>query len=177
MRRKDRPPKRRPANGRPKCSRKQLVGTLIRIERRTARVWSFVRCHDCDRGLQREVQHGFRRQLDLLTLGCGLHAAAKPAAGCCADGRSLTAAGDGADNRANSSTCADLLSRVLAARSSLTAVLIGLDGVVLVADFHPIKLEGEQRLPCELPGTLNIHDMAFNVIACRNRDVALNRQW
>src|SRR5213078_2684976 len=45
------------------------------------------------------------------------------------------------------------------------------------SDFHPIKLEGEQRLPCELPGTLNIHDMAFDVIACRNRDVTLNCQW
>src|SRR5204862_4990786 len=127
--------------------------------------------------MQLLVLDAYGVELEMLMVGRGITTVQTRAASSGAEGRSPTAAGDGADNRANSSTCADLLSRVLAAGSSLTAVLIGLDGVVLVADFHPIKLQREQRLPGELPGTFHVHDMAFDVIACRNRDVALNRQW
>jgi len=53
------------------------------------------------RSLQRKVQDGLRRQLDLLTLGGRLYAATQAAAGCCANRSPFPAASDGADDGSN----------------------------------------------------------------------------
>src|SRR5579885_498255 len=84
--------------------------------------------------LQRKVQDGLGGKLDMLALGGGLHAAPQAAAGGGADGRAFAAAGDAADDGANRCPGAYLLGRVLAARTALAAVLIGLDVVGLAAD-------------------------------------------
>ncbi len=47
---------------------------LLRIQLRAVRIRG-PGLHHCDRSLQREIQHGLRRQLNLLALGGRLHAA------------------------------------------------------------------------------------------------------
>jgi len=83
--------------------------------------------------LQGKVQDALRGQLDLLPVSCRLHPTAKSAAGSRADTSALTAAGDAADDRANCRARTDFLSRVLSARGALTAILIGLNVVVLAS--------------------------------------------
>ena len=68
-----------------------------------------------DRGLQGEVQHGLRGQLDLLALAGGLCAPADSGACCGADGRTLAAARDGADNAPQDRASAYFFSGILAA--------------------------------------------------------------
>src|SRR5262249_33475879 len=113
-----------------------LVGPLIRVpalvQTRASGVRAFVGGHDCNGRLQGEVQHGFRRQLDLLTFRRGLHATTKPAPGRGPDGSTLAAAGNCADDCADTSAGSNFLGRVLASRRALAAILVGLDVVILV---------------------------------------------
>ncbi len=65
--------------------------------------------------LQSEVEHGFRGQLDLLTLGGCLYSATQPTAGCGANCGSLAASGDRANDGSDACTCADFFSGIFAA--------------------------------------------------------------
>ena len=68
--------------------------------------------------LQGKVQDGFRSQLDLLALGCGLYAAAKSTACRSSYARSFTATGDSADDGADCSSGSYFRRGVFAARGA-----------------------------------------------------------
>src|ERR1700690_181076 len=68
------------------------------------------------RSLQGKVQDSLRGQLDLLTLGRGLHAATQASAGGRADGSTFASASDRADDGSNAGSGADFRGCVLAAR-------------------------------------------------------------
>ncbi len=74
-----------------------------------------LRRDDRQRILQREIQHGFGRQLDLLTFGRRLHTAAQSASGCGANACTLAAAGNATDDGADGCAGTDFFSGVLAA--------------------------------------------------------------
>src|SRR5690349_2268575 len=98
-----------------------------------------------DRILQRKVQHGFRRQLNLLSFGSGLHAAAESATGGRANASSFATSGNSTDDGANGGAGTHLLSGVLAARAALPFILIGLDTVRTATDGDAVELQYEQR--------------------------------
>ena len=149
------------------------VNLLVRIQCRTRSVRTLVRRDYRHRTLQREIQHRFRRQLDLLTLRGCLNTAAQPAAGCCTDSSSLTAASDRADDGSDTGSGAYFLSRILATRRALTSVLIGLHVVVLIPNLNPVELQRQHGLAREFAGALHIHDVSFNIIARRDSNIAL----
>ena len=82
-----------------------------------------LRLHYGDRGLQREIEHGFGRQLDLLRLGGSLHTAADASACCCADGCALAAACERSDDAADNGASAYFFRSIFAARGSFFLVL------------------------------------------------------
>src|SRR5215467_9575733 len=104
---------------------------LVVFDLGTSRVRSMGRRYHGDRALQREVQHGLRCQLNLLTLGRCLYAASQSATSRCADSSPLTAARDRTDDRADARAGANFLRRILAAGGSAALVLVSLDAVGL----------------------------------------------
>jgi len=129
-----------------------------------------------DRILQREVQHRFGRQLDLLSFGRRLYAATKSAAGGRANSSTFATAGKSADNGANRCAGTDLLRCVLSARTPLALVLIGLNAIRPAADGNPIQLQYDHRLPGKLACALDVDQVAFDVIAGRNGHLAIHRE-
>src|SRR5580692_3806908 len=83
-----------------------------------------------------EANDRLRLNLHLLAFRDGVGAGTHAAAGRCADGRSLAAAQDAAEDGADGSAAADLLRGVLAAAFTLLGVGIGcdFDVVALVRD-------------------------------------------
>src|SRR5262249_13188515 len=116
----------------------------------------------------------FRGQLNLLTLGRSLHAAAKTSAGRCSDACTLSATGNASDDGADGCAGTYFFSSVLAARTSLALVLVGLDRVGLAADGNTIELQHHQRLSGKFAGTLQVDDVAFHVVAGRNGYLAVD---
>jgi len=88
---------------------------LITLEFWASLVWTLRGRDHGQWGLQGEVQHRLRRQLDLLPLGSSLNASAKSTTGSSADGGALPTAGQGANDRANARTSPYLFRRVFAA--------------------------------------------------------------
>ena len=88
---------------------------LITLEFGASLVWTLRGRDYGQRGLQSEVQHCLRRQLDLLPLGSSLNASAKPATSGGANGGALPTPGESANDRANAGSGSYLFRRVLAA--------------------------------------------------------------
>src|SRR4030081_3542520 len=105
------------------------MGFLLRLSQLLPVGIRIRRLNHCYRSLQREVQHGFRGQLDLLTLGGGLHATTDSAACRRTDSCTFPATCNRANDGAEGSSATDLLSGILAARTALLLVLIGLNVV------------------------------------------------
>jgi len=125
--------------------------------------------------LQGKIQHGFRRQFDLLTFGCGLHAAAQAATCRRSDARALTTASKATDDGSDRRTRADLFSRVLTARTALALVLVRLHTVRPAAYRDAVQLQHYDRLPGKLARTLHVHEVTFHVITGGDSDLAVNR--
>src|ERR1700751_1467794 len=130
--------------------------------------------NDRQRILQREIQHGFGRQFDLLPFGCRLHAAAETATRGSSNAGALTTAGNTADNGADRRTGADLFRRVLAARTALTLVLIGLHTVGPAAHRNAVQLQHYDGLPGELARALDVDEVAFHVVTGRGGCFAIH---
>src|SRR5579862_1730524 len=94
--------------------------------------------------LQREVQDGFRGQLDLLALRSSLHTTAETASGSSTDAGSLAATRNPADDGSDGCARAHLLSRVFAAGTALTFVLVGLYRVRLAIHRDAVELQHQQ---------------------------------
>lgn len=120
-----------------------------------------------------EVQHGFARQLDLLTFRGRLHAAAEAATRCRSDSSSLAATRDSADDGTDNGSSANFLGRVFGAAAAFALVLIGLQVVGLPSDGNSIKLKNQQRLSSKFARTLDANHMTFHLVAGRNRNFAL----
>src|SRR5262249_43343090 len=124
--------------------------------------------------LKREVQHGFRSQVDLLALCGRLYAATHSASGGSTDRGPLAAAGNAAYDRANRCTCAHLCSGILAAGTALAPVFIGLNGIRPASHGDSIQLQNQHRLSGKLASALHLYDMTLHVIARWNGDIALD---
>ena len=93
-------------------------------------VGPLVRVHNHrQRRLRLEVEQRLGPQLDLLAVCCRLHSATGSGSHRRANGRSLAATGDGANDAANYRSGANLLRRALSARRSLSRPLIGVEGI------------------------------------------------
>jgi len=126
--------------------------------------------------LQGKVQHGFRGQLDLLTMGSRLDAPAQAAAGGGADGRAFASACKGTDQGSDARTRANFFGSVLAARTSLAFVLVGLNVVVIVARLQPVKLQYQLGLSGKLAGALHLDHVAFHGITSGNDHIPIDRE-
>src|SRR5580704_1024762 len=116
--------------------------------------------HHRDRRLQGEVQHGFRRKLDLLALGRRLNAASNSGTRRRTDRRALAAARDRTNDASKNSSAAHLLRRVLATRLSVFPILIGLQAVGLASGRKTVQLQYDYRLSRKLAGTLHLDKVA-----------------
>ena len=131
---------------------------------------------DRQRRLETEIQDGFRGQLDLLALGCGLHAAANTAARCGSDSRAFAASGDAADDRSDGRSGTNFSRGVFTTGAAFTAILIGLNGVRLSAHRNSIQLQNQFRLARKFACTLHVYNMALYVMPGGKHDVSFDRQ-
>jgi len=120
-------------------------------------VWAWSLRHG-DGRLQREVQDGFRGQLDLLGFGGCLHAAAYARSRRATDSCAFATAGDGSDDAADNSAAANFFGGVLAAGAAGFLVLIGLQGKKIPTENLPpsnivflIDVSGSMDEPMKLP--------------------------
>src|SRR6185437_8632428 len=126
-----------------------------------------------DRGLQLEVQHGLRRQQDLLALGgCGNAGAGASAYGG-ANSRALAASQQTTQDGADGGTAAYFGGRRLAARAALTAVLVGLQAIAPAIHGKPGQRHDDVRLAGEAAGALDLVQTPGYVEAGRDYDIAV----
>ena len=65
---------------------------------------------------------------------------------------------------------------VLCAGAAFALVLIGLDGVRLATRREAVELQDENRLPRKFARALYFHNVAFDIVSGRNRNIALVRK-
>ena len=131
--------------------------------------------------LQGEVQHGFRRQPDLLAFGGCLHAPAQPSAGSRTDGSSFASARDGANDGSDAGSGADLLRCSCPAKSPCENT----DRSGCCSTCRPQKCDPAAEPPATVPRTYlrssPLRDgpqrHSRRELRCRRRPPAANRAW
>jgi len=98
---------------------------------------------DVERIAQGEVQMRFRRNADLLAFGGGLHGSAAARANASADGRTLAASGEAADDGAESRATTDHSARAFAARFAFFLNAAGGEAIRLALVSEAIEGNGE----------------------------------
>src|ERR1700694_1949252 len=100
--------------------------------------------------LEAELKQRFAGDFDLLAAREHLHCSSGAGPDACANGRALTTAGDGADDRSQGRAAADFLRGVLAASFALQRVIAAHHRIVTTIDTQA----GELQLQCRATGDM-----------------------